>query len=308
MNKFLSFIFGFILGVFLNLYSYKITLFFVNCATFLQNIYFLIVDTLGALKSILYNWQSLAGSLIGASTPFILWLLAERHKEKQERKKKLYYLQRILVGQINSLLEIKETLNIFSKNSLQYLINELANPKNNNYYLGDVFLPLFSVTAIPEDVNKVSSGSGYIDNRLAKTIALSKDLVHIIEDARHQLNETLKKNETISLAKLNTPIIQNNFHRENIINYKKALEEEIIGKNIPIYLKSLVESLVPIEHKTRIGYIRWKLKFQPEWNFFKNKKSLNKAKEGLYENMSNYFKPLVAEKMEEIERLVNKTK
>lgn len=250
--------------------------------------------------SILDRWQTLVGAFIGATMPFLLWGYIEQHNKQKKRKEYLYYLQRVIVGQINLLVEIRDTTQIFLDSKLDTLLDRIdANP-DSAYSVDTTFFPLFSVRPLPHDVNAVSSGSGYIDNKVAKIYALSEDLPHIIGDSRMQLRDTLKQNEKIAFGEKNSPEVQKEQFKRNIIEYKKMLVDDLLGINIPVYLKKLVETLVAVETKALMGDLRWKIKFDPRWRIIFKRSVYLKEREQLVDKMDKYFKPAVDKRLKAI--------
>src|SRR3989344_5040157 len=195
-----------------------------------------IVSIWSNVKVFLSSWQGLIGSFVGASAPFLLWRFAENYREKRETKQYLYYLQRMIVDQINLLNDADNTIKNFINSKIDIFLSRIDENPTTAYSVNTVFFPLFSVRPLPDNVNARSSGSGYIDNKIAKVYALSKDFPHIIDDARLQLKDTLEKNEKISFGKLNSPEVQKVQFKENIEEYKKMVKDEIIDKNFPLYL------------------------------------------------------------------------
>ena len=253
--------------------------------------------------NVLDHWQTLAGSLIGAAIPFLLWGYIEQYNKRKRKKEYLYYLQRVIVDQINLIIEIRETTQKFLDFKLNILLHNISSNPNSAYSVDTVFFPLISVRPIPQNVNAISSDSGYIDNKVAKIYAMSEDFPHIINDIRLQLRDTLEKNEKIAFGKKNSPEVQKEQFKQNIEQYKKMLEDDLLGKNIPAYIKKLVETLIAVETKARTGYFHWKIKFDPRWKFYTQKNTYLKAKGQVMEKMDKYFESAVNIKLELINKM-----
>lgn len=257
-----------------------------------------------SIKDHLFIWQTLIGSIIGAITPlFILWC-AEIYKVRKEKKVYLYYLQRLIIDQINSLIDIRQTTIDFIDNKLDVLVKNIDENGKLVYSVDGIFFPLFSARSLPDDVNHISSGSGYIDNKIAKIYALSKDLPQIIDDLRNQLKDTLDRNEKIVFGRLNVAEVQKSQYKANILEYKKVIVRDLLGINIPIYLRKLVETIVAVEEKTRKSTIRWKLTFDPFFKYYNKKSDYIKARENFMDNMDLYFKTQTDRQLREIEEKV----
>lgn len=255
---------------------------------------------LGDLKNALDHWQTLVGAFVGATIPFLLWGYIEWHNKRKKRKEYLYYLQRVIVDQINLLIEVKETTQRFLDLKLKTLLNNIDNNPVSAYSVDTAFFPLFSVRPLPGDVNTTSSDSGYVDNKVAKIYALSKDFPHIIDDIRLQLRETLKTNEKIAFGERNSPEDQKKQFKRNIQGYEKMIIDDLLGKSIPLYFKKLAETLVAVEKKAKMSSIAWRIKFDPRWRFYIKKSSYLKAREQIMDNMDAYFEPARKIRLEKI--------
>lgn len=252
--------------------------------------------------STLYAWQALVGAIIGASAPFLLWWFTEIRQESKKKKNYLYYLERTVVDQINLIVEAEHTINQFCTEKLETVLSNIKSNPHDAYSIDSVFFPLFSVRALPADINLKSSGSGYIDNKIGQIYSMSADMPHIINDARLQLRETIDINKQIAFSKLNSPMVQKEHYKLNIGEYKKMIQEDILKKNLPLYLKKLVETLIAIREKNRISSITWKLKHDPRWKFYKEKSRYIKAKIQITEKMDKYFAEKVKNQLQIIEK------
>lgn len=259
-----------------------------------------IISIWGGVRVFLISWQTLIGAFLGASAPFLLWRFAENYREKKETKQYVYYLQRMIVDQINLLNDAEETVKNFIISKVDVFIARIDKDLATAYSVDTMFFPLFSVRPLPDDVNTRSSGSGYIDNKIAKVYALSRDFPHIMDDVRLQLKDTIERNEKISFGKLNSPEAQKAQFKENIGEYKKMLNEEILNKNFPIYMRKLLETLVALEEKARMTRIAWRLKFDPRWKLYLTRESYLKAKEKIIDDMDLYFKTPMEKRLAEI--------
>lgn len=248
-------------------------------------------------------WQTIIGSVGGVVVPlFVLWC-AEKYKERKQTRKYLYYLQRIIVDQINAVVEIQDTATKFLDLRLSTLLNNIESSASDAYSVDGAFFPLFSVRSITDDVNSRSSGSGYIDNKVAKIYAMSKDMPHIIDDIRMQLRDTLERNEKIAFGKMNSAKIQKEQYKMNIKEYAKMVREDLLNKSTPIYLRKLAETLVAVELKSNLTNIRWKIRFDPAWKFYFFRTRYLKARSEIMEEMDAYFKIATEEKLKELDKL-----
>lgn len=240
--------------------------------------------------------------VIGSAITIIATLLLNYLNNRNQKKDNLYYLERILTDQINLIVDIKRTINDFIPR-IDNLINAINSNPDTAYSADNVFFPLFSSRSLPDEINKIKSGSGYIDNKINRDYHMSKDLPHMINDLRLQLEKTIEKNDKIAFEKLNPPKEQKDQFRRNITEYKLLINRDILGKNIPLYLTTLSETIVAVRELRKIGIIRWKLRFDPKYNFFVNKNKYLENINLLHDNMDKFFKKDTEILLEKIENM-----
>lgn len=239
--------------------------------------------------------------ILGGVVTFFVSFFLSYINSKKERKNYLYFLERVIVDQMNYTIDMKRTIINFLEGNLKDLIQNIESSSDEAYSMHSVFFPKFSVRPIPEQVNMTSSGSGYIDNKVAKIYALSKDMPHIIEDCRNQLEVTLQKNDRMVFGKLNPPKIQKKQFKNNIERYIQMIHDDAVEKNIPIYLKKLSETLVAVREKARRSSFSWKLKFDPDYKLFILRRKHAEEKGKIAEKMDTYFEPQVKSELKDIE-------
>ncbi|GEM_PF-993517 len=254
------------------------------------------------IKKLLFDWQQLTGAIIGASAPFVLWWIVEKYQQRKLKRENLDYLERLIVDQINMIIEIERVIRTFIDNRLGELIKNInANP-DNAYSVNRSFFPLFSVRVMSENIHGISTRSNYLDNKLAQAYAMSKDLPHIIDDTRQQFTNTIELNEKIAFMKVNPPQAQKQSYLENIKNFRVSLSDDMIDKNIPIYLKTLVQAQVALSEFRKMGFLLWRIKFDPKFRFFWKHETFNKAKEDSYNKIESFFEPRVDKILNEISK------
>jgi len=251
----------------------------------------------------IYHWQALVGAIIGAMSPFLLWWLADSLRKRKEYYDNLYYLERLLVDQANTILEAERTIRSFKDTKISELIENIQKNNQNSFSLDYAFFPLFSTMSLGDDIHRISTKSGYIDNKISKLYQISRDIPYIINDVGRQFASMIQLNKDIVLNQKNPPQLQKDQYIDNLKGYKLMLEEYLLDKNFPIYFKVIFQAREAINELRRIGLWKWRLKFDPRYHFFKSKKQYLKAQESLYENIENYFKKNVEEKLLEIENL-----
>lgn len=254
------------------------------------------------LIKIVYKWQDLIGAIIGASAAFLLWWFAEKYQQHRKRKQDLYYLHRIIADQINNLMDIRDTIKKFVEEKLHYLIDTPRLEKETQYSVDIAFFPLFSAHPLSDDIHTRSTGSAYVDNKLARAYKTSKDLPHVIDDLRQQFKETLNFNKEISFNKLNPAGEQRNNYLGHLKEYRKVLRSEMLEQNIPTFLKILTEALVSISELREVGLLRWKLKFDTRYRFYLNKSKQKIASEKTFEEIEKYFESKVSEQLKNLDK------
>jgi len=248
----------------------------------------------------LFRWQTLIGAAVGASTPFALWWFSEWRRRKWAWKEDMLYLNKAVVDQINLIVEIRHTIKRFSDTKLTSLI--LRNEKETRpaYSVDLAFFPLFSARGLSEEFIRKSTRSSYLDNKLGNIYRLSQDLPHLMDDLRMQFQETLKFNKEISYGKLNSVEVQRQMHLDNLREYKRVLEDEVLRQNLPTLLKNAIEGFVGITEIRKIGLLRWRLKFDAKYRFFVSSNNYKKEQESTFSRIEEYFVPTVERQLIEL--------
>jgi len=248
----------------------------------------------------LFKWQTLVGAAIGAAAPFALWWFTEWRRKEWTWKEDMLYLHKAIADQINLIIEIRSAITRFSATKLIPLIQRTEQENGPAYSVGLAFFPLFSARGLNEEFIKRSTRSSYLDNKLARIHHLSQDLPHIIDDTRMQFHETLKFNKEISFGKLNSPDAQRQMHLDNLREYRRVLEDELLGQNLPLILKNAVEGLVGITEIRKIGILGWRFKFDARYRFFVSGKNVKKERDNTFARIEEYFAPAVEKQLSEL--------
>ena len=85
------------------------------------------------IKVFFEHWQTLVGAFLGASAPFLLWWFAEKYRKHIEQIQYLYYLQRMIVDQINLLIDARETVEKFLNQRIKTLITHIDENPSTAY-------------------------------------------------------------------------------------------------------------------------------------------------------------------------------
>ena len=252
------------------------------------------------MEEFIYRWQELFGAIIGAALPFVFWFMTRGIESYYKNKENLLYLEKIIVSNINNVLDIEVTIKKFLDNQLKTLEGNVRKHLASNpysYSADMAFFPLFATNLIEENYLKVSSRSSFLDNKLLQVFKMSKDFAHSIEDFRLQFKETLQSNKDMILNKSNPPLIQNTMYLTNLEAFKEAVERDLLNGNVKTYLNLLTRTYVALMEINRLGIYCWRYKFSPSFRYFKNYKELKEFKKGMFERVEDYIKPIVEEKL-----------
>lgn len=253
------------------------------------------------MNDFIYEWQGLIGSLLGAATPISLWFLTEWHRKRSERKKHLYNLEKFLVYSINNAIDAYNTINHFIEKRLSKLIEHVKENNNNGAYSVDnAYFPLFSVYPINENVLDVDTESGYIDNKIIQIMKLSKDFALSIDDLRRQFTDTMKINRSMAFNRLNPSHIHNETYIRNLEEFKTIVKQDMLEKNVKIYIKILVNARVGVNTLRDIGVNHWRFKFSPSFKYFKDQRELKKFKDSTFERIDQFLEEKINAQLEEI--------
>ena len=253
------------------------------------------------MKALIYHWQGLIGSLIGAATPFLLFWFSEKYRLYREKKERLYYFERVLVDRINNLHDTKRTIQTFLDVRLSQLISDIdLLHDDKTFAMNWAFFPLFSIEPIETDVFRLNTGSGYLDNKIGNVYRLSKDFALIVDDMRQQFRHTIDTNQTMILSKLPNPSHQKESYKENLKEFRKVAQRDLVETNIRIYMKVLIETRVSLTYLSENGYFAWRRKFDPRYKFFMNKKRFVEATKKTYDLIELFFKEEVEKELTRI--------
>ncbi len=252
-------------------------------------------STLGHINSNFVNYQSTITNqpwfqfIVGSAVTFFATWLFDKIKSSQSHRQYLYYQYRMIIEQINMVIETERTIITFLDTKLAKLISNIDNNPENSWSADVAYFPMFSARSLPEKIATESTGSGYLDNKISKIYSMSKDIPHIIEDLRYQFDSTLKINEKMVHGQLNSAQVQKAQFKNNLNEYERAMKDDMLSKNIPIYLKKLAETAVAINQRIKTGPLGWKFRFDPRYKFHISRKTVIADMKNLIEKMDSYF-------------------
>ena len=251
------------------------------------------------------KWQGLIGAFMGAVAPLLLWFFIKFLEKREKYKDDLYYLERTLVSAINNVIDTEETIKNFLDNKLIELLNNIEDRIKENIYSVDIaFLPLFYIFTINESFLNFKTGSGYLDNKIDQIIQMSNNFASNVNDLRKQFGDTIEMNKNMAFYRLNPSSAQNNMYKTNIENFKKTVEGELLEKNINSYLRLLVSARVVAKKISKIGIIRWRFRFSPNFRFFKNREEFEKFQQDeMFDRIDKFFSKEVDTQVDQIKKL-----
>lgn len=216
------------------------------------------ISTSTVMISVLHDWQDLTGAFIGAIGAFLVWFVANWWEQKRLYKRNIYSLDRMIVDQINMVCDIRNTIAKFLDEKIPEAIKRIEGEAPDAYHIGSVFIPLFSVRPLNDELHGVTTRSGYIDNKLNHCYKYSKDIPYMIEDVRRQLDRALELNEKLSLSRSNSAAQQKKAYVGELKEFSRVMKDEILGINIPVYLWLLAKTNVALTQLCKIGWLKWR--------------------------------------------------
>jgi uncharacterized membrane protein len=242
----------------------------------------------------LFRWQTLMGSIIGASIPIFFWLLQRRYEDFVKFKNNLLFLERMLVASINNIVQIKGTIEYFLNTKIDPMISAIG-IHTNVYNAESAFFPMFFTVKYGDNIFSLNLKSAYLENKINQVATMSNDIVASIEDARRQFQHCIESNMRMASQKLNPPSIQNDFFKKNLEEFKKITKKEILDTNFNIYFVRLVESRTAVQTLLKdinrygcFGFTVWKLRFSSDCRYFKNRKILENFKKDFIARIEAY--------------------
>ncbi len=259
------------------------------------------------IGTFLNQWQTLIGAMIGAAIPVFFYFLTKWYERYAQHKEDILLLEKTLVQQINNILDVEDAIKKFLSKRLDFLIQSIDKDTAASKYSANLaFYPLFAINSLTENIYKIKVESGYIHNKLSHLFRISQDIKLSIEDSRRQFENTLQRNDVIAFNKLNSPEIQNNVHKENIKNFKEMVNDNLLNKNIPIFLKQLIHTTAALRVMADLGLYGWKRKFQSRsFRYFRTYKEFREYKLHAIERIESYLEPKILDLDREVELLKN---
>lgn len=248
------------------------------------------------------KWQQLIGAALGAGVPISVGLISLIYRRHEEKKRNLALVEKSLVLSINSVLSAERTIKEFVDVSLpQTILNIDEKTESKNYSLDVSYFPTVYIHVLGEEIIKLNTGSGYIDERLLQLQMLSRELVTSIHDMRSQFYDAVAIYRTLGLNKSNPEAVHNEEYKNALIAFNSYAKEVLLEKNIKVFLGVLGKAHVALLEYMRIGHTRWHFRFSPSLKYFRDYKALRKHKEEAHTRVNQYLFVKVQEYNQKIE-------
>lgn len=236
-----------------------LTLFLTVCSWFIG---YWSVDNFKSPIGFLYNWQQLVGSFLGAITPIGLFLINEEYQRRKKQKDHLLLLEKSLISAINNLADIDKMLHSFFDESLEKVKNKVTeDDKAGLYSVGQAFVPLSSTFSFDREILKETTNSSYLENLKLDVFSTSHELPLLLQDIGRQFDRTITLNTQLGIGKLNSANMHNKMFLENLGEFNGFLSQQTFGHNIPVYLRKLVSTLIPLQKMNKWGLKKWRRTF-----------------------------------------------
>ncbi len=268
---------------------------------------FFSINLIHTISGFSYKWQTLVGAFIGALTPVTFWFFVKWYQNRSQYKENLFYLEKIFVLHINNLNDIQTTLEQFIEGKLNPLIALIEERTAQGGYSTDrTFFPLFFTGLIDNDLLKINSKSGYLENKIVQSLKMSKDFVLSIEDIRNQFKDVIHQYNELAIRKINPFHLHNEAYKTAMEEFRRVLHDEIFGINIKIFMKQLIITRAAFNNIKSLGLIRWRFKFSATFKYFKNESEFKKFQNNSFERVDKYIKDIIISDKSEIGTLYKK--
>ena len=222
------------------------------------------------IKDILFKWQTLIGSAIGAASPLLIWFVIEKISKEKGRREKLRLIHRLLATEVNRLNEFKNNLDHFFETKLDRKVQSLKD-NTDRVDIGEIFLPISFLPEAHESFISTETGSGLLDNQLSLLHGMIQDIRAGQDEMRHQLRTALEIHRQLCVLEKGNPQERSRELVSNLEAFKKALSEEEYEKNLPTILKALIFAMVVTKdvEKHFVWYRTLRFKVLYTLNFFR---------------------------------------
>ncbi len=199
------------------------------------------------INLILQN-QNFIGAAIGPFVAVILaavgyWLkgILDRNKE---RKEYLRIIETVTTMSLNDIINIREQLNVFSKN-IRQVVKKIKENSADSFSLDRINFPTIVRAYRYENIANIKTRSYYLHNKTLFADAYIKNINQTITDLKNDFEGLIKQNETIiSLMKDQTNYqSQRLMYSTNLYNFSLAVDE-FLKNNLPKVIETMNQTKV----------------------------------------------------------------
>lgn len=251
----------------------------------------------------IYAWQVLFGAFLGAAAPILFWIFLEIYNDNKQQREDLYYLEKTLAVSIDTVGEVQRIIRKFTDNRLKRLVCHVEECSQAEVYsIDETFFPLFYVHTVSEGINKINTKSGYLDDKISRVSMMSKDFAMIVDNLRSQFENLVENNRQVIVSKSISPEAQCANYLRNIKEFRDVVEKYLYHQDVKLYLETLVSSRIAVNNYRELGFFRWQYKFSPSFKYFKNKKTLKKYNDEMFERIDKFFEEKNRVEFERVEK------
>lgn len=252
----------------------------------------------------LFNWQTLISAVIGGGISLLIWWRKLLH----DRKENQFLLSRSIEANLIIVGDTHAMLKRFIEEKLDKLIGEVSRLwDSNDYFIGTCFFPLFSVNPLETLPSQINTGSEFVDLSCMIAIKRSKDFASTIDDLRQQFYFIVQNHRELSLNRASSPRQLNLQYKSQLESFKTTLQADVFNHNIPHYLKELIWAQTGLHNLKKTWLWWWRLKFNPSFKFFLNKKEIEEYNKGTHERIISSLQKVFDKRLHEVQSEIFKS-
>lgn len=184
------------------------------------------------------EWQSLAGSFIGAFLPISFALFVRHRDSRKDYLRGLSKLDKFLAYSINELYELRESVELFVARIEEHK-NEMELQKGKEFILDSTNFPLQKIE-YERSLFDIKIKSSYLTNKLMMCHLVLKNINDSLSEIREEFQMLKGRNfDMVFSGKINV-INQNQLRIDQLISVENILKDVILKKNFPIAIQTLL--------------------------------------------------------------------
>jgi len=241
-------------------------------------------------------WQDLIGAIIGASAAILVVLGDRILKRRAEYTAAVVRTDKSLILSLDNTLTAKREINKFIKRLDQVITWIDMDSSSGNRSLAHAFFPYLENSPILLEVLNFTSGSRYVDQEIMHVVNSSRVFALAFEDAKRQFESTVEINRTIALQSSSQGLTRaqiidyNNKYKDSISDFKVFLQENLLKKNIPAYIRIIIQTRVAVRRLHTMGLLAWRVKYDPRYGIFLSEKDRKEYESKAVSNITDDLK------------------